>query len=316
MSSDIQSYPFVINETPYCVWDEDIHQLNRRFIESIEPEYFDYLVQTHNVIRDETHTQHASIALRMAYGHAVETLLALICAAVQAPECVFGWMTKYKNNELDDLCAAITNGDHFRTRLELSERSWIGIAAVVWQGADEVIARTQSELYGTFWSMLAHEHLSDESRGEYNSLKHGMRAKATGMTISIGESGSGTQMVKLGNEFGTSYIMDERVVTHDRVNLRFSQHARGWHPERFAKSLPGITASINNVKAFLQRWNKYQSATTVLQLPDDYIDVLLASKRELVRSFKMGRPLDIPSASLVTKDAVLASYRNEPTEPR
>jgi hypothetical protein len=48
-------------------------------------------------------SQHAALALRAAYSQALETLFALIFAAVQARWCIPAWVNAYKNEELRNL---------------------------------------------------------------------------------------------------------------------------------------------------------------------------------------------------------------------
>ena len=96
----MQSVSVVIDETPYCVWDWDIDRLEREFLNGIAPGYFAYMAQAHDPHLDGEEAQRAARALRMTYSHAQETLMSLLCALVQAPDCVVGWMHKYRNEEL------------------------------------------------------------------------------------------------------------------------------------------------------------------------------------------------------------------------
>jgi len=45
----------------------------------------------------------AAIALRMAYSQGLETLFAFLGAAVQAPDCVVGYLLRYENRDLNSL---------------------------------------------------------------------------------------------------------------------------------------------------------------------------------------------------------------------
>src|SRR4051812_7198190 len=107
--TEIQYSRFVVNETPYCVWDWDITEQNLEFINSIDPRYFEHIAKIHGEMLEGEDQQYAAIALRTAYAHSLETFFALLCATIQAPDCVVGWLLKYRNKELFDLVRKIDN---------------------------------------------------------------------------------------------------------------------------------------------------------------------------------------------------------------
>ena len=39
----MQQFAFVIDETPFCLWGDDLDEVNREFIQFINAEYFSYL---------------------------------------------------------------------------------------------------------------------------------------------------------------------------------------------------------------------------------------------------------------------------------
>ncbi|HEV7746101.1 MAG TPA: hypothetical protein VGO56_13965 [Pyrinomonadaceae bacterium] len=91
---------FAVNETPYCFWDLDVHGKNLEFVNKIDPKYFEHIADLHGELLEADQKQYAAAALRLAYSHGLETLFALLCPAVQAPDCVIGWFLKYRNSEL------------------------------------------------------------------------------------------------------------------------------------------------------------------------------------------------------------------------
>ena len=67
----MQHAAFVVHETPHCVWVPDLDEENRRFLKSINPDYFHYVGSAHmaNLKRTERKTdQLAAIALRSTCG--------------------------------------------------------------------------------------------------------------------------------------------------------------------------------------------------------------------------------------------------------
>jgi hypothetical protein len=91
---DLQYCFFVVDERPLCLWDNNIKQRNLRFLNSIDPSYFEYLYQLYaNVINSakeatDKDAQHPALAMRTAYSQALETLFALLFSAIQAHWCI------------------------------------------------------------------------------------------------------------------------------------------------------------------------------------------------------------------------------------
>jgi hypothetical protein len=105
---EIQYARFAVDETPYCLWDLDIHARNLEFINRIDPRYFEHVANLHGQFLEGEENQYAAVALRIAYSHGLESLFALLCATVQAPDCIVGWLLKYKNVELNEVIRKIS----------------------------------------------------------------------------------------------------------------------------------------------------------------------------------------------------------------
>ena len=73
---------FAVDETPYCVWEEDLRERNLRFVESIDYRYFEYIATTHAANLEGEDQQRAAIALRTGYHHALETFFTLLKTGV------------------------------------------------------------------------------------------------------------------------------------------------------------------------------------------------------------------------------------------
>jgi hypothetical protein len=101
---------FAVHETPYCLWDWNIRKLNLDFLETINPGYFEHVANIHGQALESDEKQYAATALRVAYSHGLESLFTLLCAMVQAPDCVAGWLLKYRNKELFDVVRKIDQG--------------------------------------------------------------------------------------------------------------------------------------------------------------------------------------------------------------
>ncbi len=68
---------FVVNQEPYCIWEIDVQERNKEFLNGIDTDFFDYIVELHLNADDE---KRASIALRSTLHHAMETMFSLLGA--------------------------------------------------------------------------------------------------------------------------------------------------------------------------------------------------------------------------------------------
>ncbi len=39
----------VVNDEPYCIWEVDLKERNKEFLEGIDEDYFDYICPVYNV---------------------------------------------------------------------------------------------------------------------------------------------------------------------------------------------------------------------------------------------------------------------------
>lgn len=57
----LQHIKFTVDETPYCVWDWDLRQLNIDYLNSIDPRYFRHLAEIYEPSLEGERRQYASI---------------------------------------------------------------------------------------------------------------------------------------------------------------------------------------------------------------------------------------------------------------
>ena len=75
-------FTFVVNDEPYCLWDQDPVRRTAEFLDSIDPGFFSYLVEAHaENLESAEHKRRGATASRMAYLHGVETFLTLAGAS-------------------------------------------------------------------------------------------------------------------------------------------------------------------------------------------------------------------------------------------
>src|SRR5262245_9256958 len=138
---------------PWCVWEWDLRDRNLRFLERIDPDYFDYVIDLHAEQLDGSNAMRAAVAIRVAYHHALETLFTLLCATLQAPDCVVAWMPKCKTEQLRSLVKAISCESRVPNKLRLDVVSWRTLAAIVFNAShpDPEERRKNGERFGELW---------------------------------------------------------------------------------------------------------------------------------------------------------------------
>ena len=77
----------MVDDKPFCLWDTDVQKITLEFLDSIDPSYFDYIADSHLQAAIEDKSQVASLAIRAGYSQGLETLFALIAAAVPVIIC-------------------------------------------------------------------------------------------------------------------------------------------------------------------------------------------------------------------------------------
>lgn len=260
---------FVVNQEPYCIWEIDVQERNKEFLDGIDIDFFDYVVELHLNSDDE---KRASIALRSTLHHAMETMFSLLGAYIQAPDCAYAWIAKCSNRELRDFIGSIGNykNDLF-TKLLIERVSWEEISKSVFRGylpGTEKNEKT-AELYARLWSRLAREFLDQSHIDEYNSIKHGFRIRSGGFSLAVGvehEYGippPSEEMRALGgSEHGTTYFKLEPIGgSKGNRSLRSRRHSLNWRVEKTALLIQLVSMSITNVTSALKIANGAEGGT-------------------------------------------------------
>jgi hypothetical protein len=258
--SEIQHARFAVNETPYCLWDSDFQKSNLDFINSIDPRYFEHIANLHRQFLEGKEKQYAAVALRIAYSHGLESLFALLCATAQAPDCIVGWVLKYKNVELYEVIRKISERRPIYSKLHAKSVTWDVIADLIFTylrtGDDEKDLQIRNS-FARLWVRFASDYLNVNYGCEYNSIKHGLRVKMGGSYFSLGvEDTPGVpappeRMRIVGqSDFGSSFFIPDKL--HDSRNFSIRHHRLNWNPQCFFYALHLISFSITNVLGFLK----------------------------------------------------------------
>lgn len=277
-----QSIVYAVLNEPYCLWDADSRSRNLSFLKGIDAEYFSYLAK---IMGDELSGKEtrmrAAASIRLGFYHGIETLFLLLGALLQAPDCVYAWITQCTPSQLRELLKKINESDsELLKKLRIEPLSWdqISKAVMIYSNPDKNKAERNCELFGLLWKRLAHEYLNENQIMEYNSLKHGFRVGHGGFSLSVGSehkpgvSPLPEEFTLLGrSDFGSRFYVIERVGGEKKSNKsRASKQVfMNWNVEGSAAALQLIAMSIRNVVSALQILNGTNASEVRFTRPID-----------------------------------------------
>ena len=182
---------FAVDDRPLCVWADNLEADNLQFCDSINPEWFIDSIAPHlegvDLESIQELDQTRALALRLAFYHSLETFFALLVGALQAPFCLSAWLDLY---DIKDLCSLIRRVNYRAPILNawgIPRPSWSDISLLVnstW--LDKEDGKATVEGFATAWARLAADLTDENNRGEYNSIKHGFRARPGGFVLRVG----------------------------------------------------------------------------------------------------------------------------------
>ncbi len=144
----------VVNNEPYCIWEHDIIGRNNEFLESIDMDYFDYVLNTHLSTEDD---KRAAVSLGMSFYQALETLFSLLGSYVQAPDCAYAWIAKCSTPDLREVIVRINQEDKtLFSKLRLTDISWKAIPDSIFirYMPETEKNKITTELFAQLWQRL------------------------------------------------------------------------------------------------------------------------------------------------------------------
>ncbi|MCL4550816.1 MAG: hypothetical protein M1495_19865 [Bacteroidetes bacterium] len=315
---------FCVDEIPYCIWDGEYQNINSEYIKRVEPHYYEYVAQSnYDIINDseadKESKQFAAISLRSYYTQAMETLFALIFATLQAPTCIPGWMMKYKNYDLYKLVEKTDNNIPLKIRFTKVENiSWNSIIKLIFHYFDEKEIDAKNIIVKNFTDLLssfASDYLDKNLHNEYNSVKHGLRAKAGGSVLAIkevdkeGKPKDNSEWTKiLHSDYGSSFYIDEKLLD-SKNHFRLKYHSNNWNPEDIFYEINFISLLLHNLLTFLKIFNKIESDSIKYKSVSPE-DAFKTPWKNLIGTgnITMDFGFDYKSIKLFSNDEILASY--------
>jgi hypothetical protein len=256
----MENVMFFVNERPQVSWDWELSSKNLEFLKGVDADYYAHMVQAHAPYLEGDSKLEAAAALRIAHSQGLETLLALVCAMVQAPTCVVGWLQAYRNAELRSVVSGMGSLRPPYVHPAFSRPSWGALSGHVHSHLpyDEDKKVWIARGFGELWSRFAKDFLDDTSTQEYNALKHGSRPRLGGFSLSVGlQSAKGVPappdaMRSMGGSaFGSTFFVSERL-SDAGLHSRLRRTSLNWVPENLVNGLSMLAMSIQNVTSFLR----------------------------------------------------------------
>jgi hypothetical protein len=306
---------FATDTKAWCVWDWDLHEQTTTFLKTFDATYFVYVANLHAERLDGDDARHAATEIRATYCHAMETLFALIGAIVQAPDCVSGWIQKYRPEHLDQFVEKISKGQEVYSKVEAEHLNWKTLAEFTLKFVSlpdkEKEARIKTG-FGRFWTRLASDFLSSEIRAEYNSIKHGFRIGSGGSWISVSAEetpGAPCPPEKMhvmgGSEFGSTFFEPSELCKH---NLRLARRAVNWDPFALAGRIRLIAMSLRNLVSFLSICHGSDPASVQFQWPEELDDFDEVWRGPSVRTSSFSTIIEVKDIDPKSPEDILSVY--------
>lgn len=239
------------------MWGDELRGFHKSFLRGFDPSHFDFVAQTLAAKLGGPEKSKATLAIRTTYGHALETFIAFLAATVQAPDCIFAWLLKYRNDELRSVVRKITERQSVRTRLKLSSVSWESLAKVVHAPLAAAHPNLEESIkrVGRLWHRLASEFLEENHEREYNSIKHGMRVTTGDFGLSARppnappDSDGPVSLVLQGSGSSFKTLLP---IENNKRNLQIAVCARSWSAESLVLRIGFISMSLSNALQYLR----------------------------------------------------------------
>ena len=316
----LQSIIFSVNDEPYCLWEIDPLVRTKKFLDGIDSDFFDYILQTHANTEDE---KRALVAIKLSLHHAIETMFSLLGSFVQAPDCPYAWIAKCSNTELREFAERVNQGDSsLITKLNIPSISWTEIARAVFSTylPDSERQKDTITCFAGLWGELASEFLKSTHIDEYNALKHGFRARAGGFTLTagiepaFGVSPPSSEMKTLGqSNFGATFFKIEPIGSaKGNRNIRSRLTSINWSLERVILLMQLVHMSINNVVTGLKVVNGYAPNTCLFLRPENDSDFEMPWTYSTgVTSINMDHVIDESRIPVITKADLLSKLKTK-----
>jgi len=270
---------FYVGKKSYAVWARDIAGKNVQFLKNYDTRQYEYLANVHMFQVDMENAQQAATALRTAYGLAQEALFSIIGAALQAPKCVFGWLSRYRERDIELVIRGIEGSTKY-PNLFRGALTWQSLSNEIHKGLVLPDKAKETEIksrFAIFWDYVSAEFMDKKLRNEYNCAKHGLRLQPGGFRVGIGIQKHPNVPVPLDklertnkNDFGSTILNLEKISKRkESLDFYIREDSRNWDIVSLAGRLRIISMSIHNIVSFMLISNGQNPAKPQFYWPED-----------------------------------------------
>lgn len=308
---------FAVGDEPYCLWEDDVQERSREFLDGLDPDFFEYLLRINDQPEEE---KRASVAIRLALHHAIETLYSLLGAYVQAPQCPYAWISQCQTEDLRKIVQRIGKGDKsLITPWRFEVTGWEAVSAAVFSRYSPSPVAKDSAIKGfsKFWATLSSLLLSEVANQEYNAIKHGFRTRSGGFSLAVGKQDApgvpapDSAMQLIGeSKFGAMFYKVERIKERGGRHLQSKRTAVNWSVDRDLLLLQVTHFSINNVITALKIANGAEASSCQYFVPSDDEDYMRAwSHSPGVLTLNINSQLNPADLPVLTKAQLLEQLK-------
>ncbi|MDR3611889.1 MAG: hypothetical protein P4L27_15065 [Ignavibacteriaceae bacterium] len=313
-------HEFCVDDTPYCVYDSGIRDINEEYLNSINPKFYEFIAQQNsNILKnnnaEKESKQFAAILLRNYYSQALETLFALIFATLQSPNSVLVWMLRYSNYDLYNLVKKVNENQSIKIRFIINEKfSWESVIRIIFDGTPG--SETKEEVIKNFTGLLssfANDYLDQNIRSEYNSVKHGFRVRPGGFSATMKSPETGKDIPLSQSEFGSMFYTEENI-KGEKNQYTLRSHALNWNPENNFYGIHFVSLLINNLLLYLKRLNNIKTDGLIYKTVSKEQVNLPWGKMSGSASFSIGFSMKVELIDPINKDEILSMYHDTNTK--
>jgi len=276
----MSSVPFCVVEKPYMVWGPDVPGDNSQFLTRMDANLY-YRV-AHDIIGkpdpeggEDTATDESdgetdqerkdvSTLSRLLWHHGMETLVMMLGAYVQAPGAAHAYFLKCKTEDAIELGGHLLREEcpkyHRLSGAPFSLTSLLnGIHLCTgWPDRDAMI-----EHFKTALRNMLRDYVDENHRGEYNSIKHGLRAMhghfglAVGIEEIPGVAAPPDAMQMIGSSQDSSFFdvakpLENATKQQSKINFLTGRTAVTWSLERVIMELQILSLLLHNTVSALR----------------------------------------------------------------
>jgi hypothetical protein len=317
---EVESVRFAVVDRPVCVWGTDLAGTNLSYLRGVDSEFFLYQGQVHRhpASADSSEGQEAMsvfrapLALRMTYGMALESFFGLLGAVLQAPDCVFGWLSTYQNKELKTLVDRITSGQGIRALPPFKPTTWEHISSVLLKPLQAQASEEYERAAGLFaraWRKFATDFISHHNSLEYNSLKHSFRVQPG--TFEMDVTHEGQSLLQNRSPLAHTFLCLD-AIPGKKHHYNMSTAVSVLEPEVYQTALVVISLSIHNTLVYA-RLRAGDDSEMTLKVPTDlsFFDGLWKPQSR-ISAFTYRAPVTVDDAQYESAAEILSVYDSPP----